>query len=88
MKQKFYDLFIKGLISENKADDYVNEWHNGDSELSLQEYLGMSDTIYNEWVIHGLLTIEQFMDKYGLGEEDMRGAVIGIDGAGNPIYSL
>ena len=30
---------------------------------------------------------EKFMEEHGLGEEDMRGQVIGIDGSGMPIYS-
>lgn len=30
---------------------------------------------------------EKFMKEHGLGEEDMRGQIIGIDGNGMPIYS-
>ena len=31
-------------------DDLIDEWHQSDSELSLAEYLGMTDEEYMDWV--------------------------------------
>lgn len=37
-------------MTEQEMLDKIDEWHNGDSELSLPEYLGMSDSEYASWV--------------------------------------
>lgn len=36
-----------------EIDDLIDEWHEGDSPLSLAEYLGMTDGQYSEWVEMG-----------------------------------
>lgn len=36
------------LIDE--IDDYIEQWHSSDSELSIFEYLGMSEEEYFLWV--------------------------------------
>ena len=49
----FYELYLKGEVSLEKIDDYVTEWHNSSSSLSLQEYLGIPEQLFESWVING-----------------------------------
>ena len=38
----FINDFINLKLSVDDIDDYISAWHNSDSELSLEEYLGMT----------------------------------------------
>lgn len=54
-------------MSKN-IDDLIDQWHNGDSELSLHEYLGMTVEEYEEWMkgnLKGCLqtSLEEIMDQ-------------------------
>lgn len=46
--------FIQDCIEGNALiydiDDYIDEWHNGDSELSLSAFLGMTTKEYTLFV--------------------------------------
>lgn len=42
-------------MDENKIDDLIDEWHSGDSEKELYEYLGMSLTEYKAYIETGNL---------------------------------
>lgn len=44
----FIDLCLEGKTPS--IDDYIDLWHEGDSELSLAEYLGFRDNEYELWV--------------------------------------
>lgn len=37
-------------MSNDEIDRKIAEWHDGDSELPLHEYLGMSWESYSAWV--------------------------------------
>ena len=41
-------LNADALIEE--IDDYIEKWHNSDSDLSVYEYLGMTEEEYYLWV--------------------------------------
>ena len=49
-KKSFIELCIGGDVSPSDIDRFVREWHEGDSEKSLAEYLGMTDEEYASWV--------------------------------------
>tara|TARA_R110000744_G_scaffold90690_4_gene176088 strand:+ start:2210 stop:2431 length:222 start_codon:yes stop_codon:yes gene_type:complete len=38
-------------IWSNQVDDLIDEWHEGNSKVSLVEFLGMSKEEYSKWVI-------------------------------------
>ena len=38
------------LKIDNKIDDKIDEWHNGDSDVPLHEFLGMTFGEYAKWV--------------------------------------
>lgn len=39
-------------------NDRIDEWHESDSELSLPEFLGLSDRAFDYWAIHGEFEFE------------------------------
>jgi hypothetical protein len=47
---KFIDLVLEGDAFETEIDDFVEEWHNGESDLSLTEFLGFTKEEYALWV--------------------------------------
>lgn len=47
------DFITKCLMGEallEEIDDYVDIWHDGDSDLPMHEFLGMTHTEYGQWV--------------------------------------
>ena len=47
------DFITKCLMGEallEEIDDYVDSWHDGDSDLSMHEFLGMTHAEYSLWV--------------------------------------
>ena len=58
---KFIDLCMQGSALPDDIDDFVDEWHDSNSEVSLSEYLGMSSDEYESWVhapdtLHSIIT--------------------------------
>jgi len=50
-REKFYDLFKKGLVVENDIDDFIDCWHMSDYlYISIYEFLGLSEQQYKLWV--------------------------------------
>lgn len=47
---KFMEACISGDALLEEIEDYVDEWHEGDSEEGLHEYLGMTEEEYAIWV--------------------------------------
>lgn len=62
--QTFYDLYKKGEVSEDEMDNYVEEWHNSDTNKSLREYLGMEhmvDIEYSNFMTHSPCNINKYL---------------------------
>lgn len=58
---KFIDLCVQGHVLPDDIDDFVDEWHDSQSDSSLSEFLGMSSDEYEYWVhapdtLHSILT--------------------------------
>ncbi|MES1241810.1 MAG: hypothetical protein ABUT39_09350 [Acidobacteriota bacterium] len=52
----FVDLCRRGEAVPEQIDDFVDLWHEGASELSLHDFLGMTWEEYSAWVANpGLL---------------------------------
>lgn len=47
---KFVNAVIIGDALIDEIDDYIDMWHDGDSELELYEFLGMTQIEYRLWV--------------------------------------
>ncbi|MFM9963067.1 MAG: hypothetical protein ACKV2Q_17815 [Planctomycetaceae bacterium] len=45
----FVDSCLDGEALAEEIDDFVDQWHDGDFECELSEYLGFSDDEYTEW---------------------------------------
>jgi hypothetical protein len=50
MSERFIDLVLDGRALWTDIDDYVDDWHESDSEAPLHEYLGLSWDEYSLWV--------------------------------------
>jgi hypothetical protein len=46
----FIEQCLAGRVLPEDIDDFVDSWHDGDSELPLHQYLGMSESEYSLWV--------------------------------------
>lgn len=51
---KFLDLVIRGGVTEQDFEDYVEAWHEGDSDEPLHEFLGLTREEYASIVERGL----------------------------------
>lgn len=49
-KNDFISLCVRGEVLPEEIDDFIEAWHNSDSDLELHEYLGMSWDEYSAWV--------------------------------------
>ncbi|TXT39356.1 MAG: hypothetical protein FD138_106 [Planctomycetota bacterium] len=45
----FVESCLDGEALAEEIDDFVDQWHEGDFECELAEYLGFSDEEYAEW---------------------------------------
>lgn len=52
---KFYDLYKYNIVSLDMIEDYIEDWHTGDSCELINEYLGLTDQQYSKWVSTGKL---------------------------------
>jgi hypothetical protein len=48
--KKFVDLVLEGDAFDTEIDDFVEQWHEGKSRLSLSEFLGFTKQEYALWV--------------------------------------
>ncbi len=51
-QSNFMTLYRLGLLRAEDIDDYIDEWHDAEHNLtqSLHDYLGMSYQEYAHWV--------------------------------------
>jgi hypothetical protein len=49
MFRTLMDRDLAGEVEPEDIDDFVDEWHEGESAASLAEFLGMSDDEYWRW---------------------------------------
>ncbi|MBB1428228.1 hypothetical protein H5181_17440 [Shewanella sp. SG44-2] len=47
---RFIDLCVMGHALPDDVDDYVDDWHDSESDVTISEYLGMSSEEYESWV--------------------------------------
>lgn len=62
-KRKKYTDKVDHKYLDMWADSKVIEWHESDSKLSLQEYLGMTNDEYNSWLM-GETVPRSLLNKY------------------------
>lgn len=58
----FKDDYVQGKIPFEKLDDEVGLWHKGSSNLSLREYLGLSEEEYAVF-LKGDSLLKQELDR-------------------------
>lgn len=50
MKVTFIEYCITGKLSLDDIDDFIDIWHNSDTNINLHEFLGMTVEEYSNWV--------------------------------------
>lgn len=48
----FLQLCIEGVKTADDFDDFVDEWHTGESKIPLHDYLGLTWKEYSEVVLN------------------------------------
>ena len=46
----FMEMCLSGEALPDEIDDFVDRWHENDSDLSIHEFLGMTREEYLSWV--------------------------------------
>jgi DNA-directed RNA polymerase specialized sigma subunit len=60
----FIEQLKNGMVTVEAIDDFVDAWHESDSDLEIYEYLGMTEEEYGEWVMNG----DQVLNHFLVGE--------------------
>lgn len=47
----FVQLCLQGNRLPEEVDDYVDAWHDGDAKQPIYEFLGMTRSEYNLWLV-------------------------------------
>jgi hypothetical protein len=47
----FMQLYYDGYVHAENIDDYIEAWHNGNSDVSLPKFLGMSNKQYEHFML-------------------------------------
>lgn len=50
MGKPFLQRVLDREITMDKIHDYIDWWHETESELPLHEFLGMTENQYGQWV--------------------------------------
>ena len=50
MKMNFKEKYLAGELEFEAIDDYIEEWGNSDSELTLAKYLGLTEEEEAAWI--------------------------------------
>lgn len=50
-QENFVSLALNGQILLEEIDDFVDKWHEENSDLSLKDHLGMTKEEYSIWII-------------------------------------
>jgi len=60
MRNSFIEKCINGDASLDEIDNYIDEWHDSDSDINLElhEFLGMSWEEYSLWAVKPSLLAE------------------------------
>ncbi|MGD6943438.1 hypothetical protein ACQCT6_15570 [Cytobacillus gottheilii] len=69
MSKTFIELCLDGEALIDEIDDYVDEWHEGDSDRELHEYLGLSELEYSLFVEKGDAFLKQILNSRYMGHE-------------------
>ena len=56
-REKFYELYKKGLIIADSIDDFIDCWHDNEylGDITIYEFLGISQQQYRVWVNKGII---------------------------------
>ncbi|MGF9715241.1 hypothetical protein [Paenibacillus naphthalenovorans] len=73
-KLKFMDACMSGDAMADEIENYIEEWHESDSEETIYDFLGMTEEEYGLWVENeSILKSIFFARKTGISISDFIG---------------
>lgn len=51
LSNTFINKCINGSALQFEIEEYISKWHNEETGLKLNEFLGMSNMEYNAWIL-------------------------------------
>jgi hypothetical protein len=61
-KETFAEQFRQGKVTSDQIDDFIETWHNSEEDISLIDFLGITEDQYARW-IEGAELEDLFMEK-------------------------
>lgn len=62
MEKTFREKYLGGEIEFDDIDDYTYEWGMNDEEMTLREYLGLTDEEEDAWICIGEEALKELLD--------------------------
>lgn len=62
MKKTFREKYLGGEIEFEDIDDYTYEWGMNDEEMTLREYLGLTEEEEDVWISIGEEALKELLD--------------------------
>lgn len=50
MNKTFAEQYRLGAVDENEIDDFIDVWHNSEEDISIFDFLGLTEDQYAEFV--------------------------------------
>ena len=54
----FHEMYFIGEKTIEDINNYIDDWHNSNSNKKLHEFLGLTEKQYKNWVETGKLEVE------------------------------
>ncbi len=70
---KFADRVRYGVEDISMIDDYIDEWHEGDSQEEIHEFLGLTIDQFLDWVAHNDEALKESLKPTLTPEEEAEG---------------
>lgn len=68
----FKERYLAGEIPFERIDDYVEEWGNSDTSMTLREYLGLSAEEEDVWIEESDEALCALLDRERRGSDQKR----------------
>lgn len=62
MEKTFREKYLGGEIEFDDIDDYTYEWGMNDEEMTLREYLGLTEEEEDAWISIGEEALKELLD--------------------------
>jgi hypothetical protein len=63
MEKTFKQKYLAGEIPFEEIDDYIDQWGNSDTTLTLREYLGLNAEEEDVWIEESDEALQEMLDR-------------------------